>query len=336
MIKMKDVCKKTGLSEKAVRLYMKEGLIHPRTEEGINRNAYYFSESDIERLKDIAVLRSAGFSISDIRRMQRQPECLPAMIEERQVALETEIYEKKVLQSALERLTEIERGTPKGLAEGLRPTVEHKETVKIKQTTKRLKYLIAIASGFILLLFFLYAKYGAYMIFAVCASLAGVLGSISMFMAMRYHTVNSRAKAMPMHGKGYIAGVVQNDGIDVSYARAGGGVAGTKEPGSGGIWLLFMMVWNVIRPDNWYPIIQYLPEYEDKEKQVTTFLYGAFKNTWEEGATVEMAWNPQKPEIALPMEAVWMQKKASFYALTGVVLCVLAVGLCYVFLLSIK
>lgn len=334
MEKMKDVCKKTGLSERAVRLYVKEGLIHPRTEERMNRNAYYFSESDIERLKDIAVLRNAGFSIRDIRRMQQQPEYLPTMIEERQASLETEICEKKVLQSALGRLTEIERGTSQGLAEGLRPVIEHKEAAKTKHNSKRLKYLIVITSCFILLLLFQYIKYGAYMVFVVCASLAGVLGSISLFMAMRYYTVNSRAKAMPMHGKGYIAGIVQNDGIDISYVRAGGGEAGTREPGIGGIWVLLMMVWNEIRPDNWYPIIQYLPEYKDDEIQVTTFLYGAFKNTWEEGMTVEIAWNPQKPEIALPMEAVWMRKKARFYALAGAVLCALAVGVWCVFFMQ--
>ena len=100
MAKIKEVCEKTGLSEKAVRLYMKEGLVTPETEEGIYRNAYSFSEKDIELLKDIAVLRNAGFGISDIRQMQQHPELVPAMIEEKQTLLETEIYEKKRLQNA--------------------------------------------------------------------------------------------------------------------------------------------------------------------------------------------------------------------------------------------
>ena len=50
--------------------------------------------------------------------------------------------------------------------------------------------------------------------------------------------------------------------------------------------------------------------------------------------TVEIAWNPQKPEIALPMEAVWMRKKARFYALAGAVLCALAVGVWCVFFMQ--
>ncbi len=163
MAKMKDVCEKTGLTEKAVRLYMKEGLIHPKTEEGVYRNAYYFSEKDIEVLKDIAVLRNAGFGISDIRRMQEQPEHLPAMIEEKQNLLAAEIYEKKALQSALERLAETERGTTKGLAEGLRPAMEHKQ-VKKEAGSKRSKYIM-------------------------------VLGMVSVFAACRYLTVNRRAKS---------------------------------------------------------------------------------------------------------------------------------------------
>lgn len=330
MAKMKDVCEKTGLTEKAVRLYMKEGLIHPKTEEGVYRNAYYFSEKDIEVLKDIAVLRNAGFGISDIRQMQEQPEHLPAMIEEKQNLLAAEIYEKKALQSALERLAETERGTTKGLAEGLRPAMEHKQ-VKKEAGSKRSKYIMVLGIVFLILMLLLYARYGGYMVAIICASITSILGMVSIFTACRYLTVNRRAKAMPVKGKGYVAGVVQNGAIDIAYARAGNGTAGTKEPGAGSVWLLLMMFWNEIRPDNWYPIIQYKSDDTGGEMQVMTFLYGGFKNTWEEGEMVDIAWNPKDMKRVLPLETNWMKRKAVCYAFIGVVLLIMAIILWYLF-----
>ena len=70
---MKDVCRMTGLTEKAIRLYMEQKLVEPRMEEGVHRKAYYFNDTDIERLKDIAALRSAGFALADIKMMLDDP-----------------------------------------------------------------------------------------------------------------------------------------------------------------------------------------------------------------------------------------------------------------------
>ena len=70
--KMKDACKMTGLTEKAIRLYMEKQLVEPKVEEGVHRNAYYFNQEDVERLKDIATLRNAGFGLADIKKITRQ------------------------------------------------------------------------------------------------------------------------------------------------------------------------------------------------------------------------------------------------------------------------
>ena len=325
MAKIKEVCEKTGLSEKAVRLYMKEGLVTPETEEGIYRNAYSFSEKDIELLKDIAVLRNAGFGISDIRQMQQHPELVPAMIEEKQTLLETEIYEKKRLQNALERLSETERGTAKNLAKGLEPTMQQKELRKPVKS-KRFQYVTIAVGVSSLLLALMYVQYGAYMVISICSAVTGILGAVSIFMACRYLSLNRRAESMPKKGEGYIAGVVQNGGIDISFARAGGGMAGTKEPGNGGFWLFAMMFWNEIRPDNWYPVIQYHTQNAEDEIQAATFPYGAFKNTWKEGTMIEIAWNPNESSMVLPLETGWMKKKALFYTSVGIGLWIAAVG----------
>lgn len=66
-MKMKTVTELTGLTDRAVRLYIDNGLIKPEISENYaGRKNIEFSDNDVDRLKNIAVLRKAGFSISDI------------------------------------------------------------------------------------------------------------------------------------------------------------------------------------------------------------------------------------------------------------------------------
>ena len=55
-MKIHEVSLKTGLTEKAIRLYIQNGLIHPHVEEGLHRNSYTFSEKDIKELEEISRL----------------------------------------------------------------------------------------------------------------------------------------------------------------------------------------------------------------------------------------------------------------------------------------
>lgn len=67
-MKIKDVMEQTGLTDKAIRLYINNGLAAPSIEENYSgRKSIDFSEADVERLKNIALLRKAGFSIADIK-----------------------------------------------------------------------------------------------------------------------------------------------------------------------------------------------------------------------------------------------------------------------------
>ena len=63
---MHEVCARLGLTKKAVRYYVGEGLIAPRRLE----NGYAdFSEADCETLERIALLRRLDLSIGEIRVM---------------------------------------------------------------------------------------------------------------------------------------------------------------------------------------------------------------------------------------------------------------------------
>lgn len=61
---MKELCRRCGLSKKAVEYYEEQGLIRPQTLENGYRN---FSEADGDALRKIALLRKLGLSVAEIR-----------------------------------------------------------------------------------------------------------------------------------------------------------------------------------------------------------------------------------------------------------------------------
>ncbi len=130
-MKIKEVIEKTGLSDRAIRLYIDEGLTAPRIEESYSgRKSIDFSESDVERLKNVALLRKAGFSISDIKSMVDNNSAAKDIIEkfieqtESNIAHETEIVEK------LKRISFDEEVTFETICISLSKTVEKKEVPK--------------------------------------------------------------------------------------------------------------------------------------------------------------------------------------------------------------
>ena len=81
-LRIKEVCKKTGLTDKVVRLYINNELIYPDFQEGYNgRRNYNFSEDDVSLLKKIALLRRYNFSIQTIKEMLDDNDCIPEVLE---------------------------------------------------------------------------------------------------------------------------------------------------------------------------------------------------------------------------------------------------------------
>ena len=81
-MRMKDVCARTGLTDRAVRLYIENGLLQPNEE--INyagRRTIHFSEDDVSTLEAITTLRKADFSIVDIREMQKTPSNIHSILD---------------------------------------------------------------------------------------------------------------------------------------------------------------------------------------------------------------------------------------------------------------
>jgi DNA-binding transcriptional MerR regulator len=86
---MKEVLERTGLTDRAVRLYIANDLVAPECSRGYTgRNNYDFSEEDVEILQKIALLRKADFSLEQIKSLQ-------AGGEEARTALASYLEEKR-------------------------------------------------------------------------------------------------------------------------------------------------------------------------------------------------------------------------------------------------
>ena len=74
-MKMKVICEETGLTSRAVRVYIEEGLISPTyTENYLGRRTFKFAQEDVSALQNIATLRKYGFSIAEIREILSDPQ----------------------------------------------------------------------------------------------------------------------------------------------------------------------------------------------------------------------------------------------------------------------
>lgn len=81
-MKIKAVCEQTGLTDRAIRFYIDEGLLAPACSENyLGRKTYDFSGQDVDRLNHIAVLRKFGFSVAQIKAISESPESSRFVIE---------------------------------------------------------------------------------------------------------------------------------------------------------------------------------------------------------------------------------------------------------------
>jgi DNA-binding transcriptional MerR regulator len=289
-MKMEHVCEKTGLSEKTILLYIKENLVQPSVHESNGKETYNFSEEDVVKLQDIRYLRDSELGIEKIREMLNNPLWIPGKPEE---------SKKKIDQEQMFH--------PKKINPWVRVI------------------FLGLFVGCVWLASWLYdSRYGTANLMTIYFSFAVIFAGISIFMAFRYATVSSRGRKLPHRSTGIVRAVVPERGFSISYSRAGGGRAGTRESGIGGIWQFFFLFWNEIRLDCWYPVIEYVDE---KGKQrMSTFHYGGWKHSWHENDTVEIAWDDKNPEDLYPLSGGWIQKKFASYIGLTVLFLVIAYG----------
>ena len=69
-MKIKEVCRRTGLTEKSVRYYVEQGLCSPAQVEVRGRIYSEFGSENLRELTQVIRLRSAGLSIEQISRIK--------------------------------------------------------------------------------------------------------------------------------------------------------------------------------------------------------------------------------------------------------------------------
>lgn len=82
-MKMKEVLERTGLTDRAIRLYIANELVSPECSRSYTgRSSFDFSEADVEALQKIALLRKADFSLEQIKALQSGGEEAKAALSE--------------------------------------------------------------------------------------------------------------------------------------------------------------------------------------------------------------------------------------------------------------
>lgn len=116
-MRMKEICSRTGLTDRAVRLYIENGLLSPRRESGYSgRESIIFDEENLLMLRHVAVLRRAGFAIADIKRMQDEPGCIMETVAAYREQIGEEIRRKEEVLRRLEKLQSRDAADIAGLA----------------------------------------------------------------------------------------------------------------------------------------------------------------------------------------------------------------------------
>ncbi|MBQ8397930.1 MAG: MerR family transcriptional regulator [Clostridia bacterium] len=126
-MKMKEVCALTGLSERAVRLYCEQGLLAPARTEVRGRVYLEFDETHITELRQIATLRTAGFSLDEIKTIFDEPHLIGQLLRGLRERLEREQGAQSRVLAALD---EIDPAVPPADAAALCAALAPKEKAR--------------------------------------------------------------------------------------------------------------------------------------------------------------------------------------------------------------
>ena len=171
-MKIKQVCEATGLTDRAIRYYIEEGLAAPAyTENYMGRRAYDFTEEDVASLNHVATLRKFGFTVEEIRRILTDPQESIAVLAEVRARKEETLRQEGENLDALARLEEARAYTVAELAERLEEPVRE---VEAPREDGSLAWAERLWRGFAALVMLIIA------VVPVCAVVEGVVSGLRM------------------------------------------------------------------------------------------------------------------------------------------------------------
>ena len=328
-MKIKEVSTRTGLTEKTIRLYIEQELIHPECMQVNDRKQITFTEQDVLELEIIHILREADFSIREIREMLQNPACIAKYIEQKKIENQNNLAHYEKLDILFHRISPSELGSLKAISETLKPIQNPRKTEA--NISKRFTYLLILTLVLLIMNICGYCKLGTIFLLLFWGSMFGLFGLVGLYMSLRYLFCCKRAKKMPSTAIGTIVHICEEHRIDEAFARGGKTQSTFSAAGIGGIGTILLMLWNEIRLDCYFPVIQY--QTESGEIVSSTYPYGGFRNSFSLYEQVEIAWNAEEPHIVYPTDARWLKTKGWIYHVLSYILLILC-GTSYVLLLK--
>ena len=315
MYKIKEVCQKTGLTEKTVRFYVEQGLVEVKWEQGLHYRSLSFDDKDIRRLQDIAALRNAEFSIANIRQMLEHPDSIPEMIDEKERLIEEKIVAMKQIRSSLQNLSITDRTDMTQVADAIEPrSPRRRETPKHSRLFWLIVY-IALFLGLSCYFWLMNRDAGVYRFWWGCIPLAVLAGIWFPIMGLGYLHYNGKYRKAPCRGMARVVSVIPADSVEEFW----------EETNWDALLLILTMGflhWNWIRPDFWIPLVQFMA---DGEIVTTAYRYGGLKTSWKVGQQVEVCWYSGKEKQIYPCADPVIHRKGIFYLLGGIGVMVLLV-----------
>lgn len=181
-MKIKQVCEQTGLTDRAIRYYIDEGLIAPHyTENYLGRRAYDFTEEDVAALNHVATLRKFGFTVEEIRRILTDPQESVGIVAEVRARKEETVRQEGENLGALARLEAEKAYTVAELAERLAEPVRE---VEVPKEDGSLAWVDLFWRGFAALVMLIIAAV------PVCAVVEGGVSGLRMHRHARVGVIN--------------------------------------------------------------------------------------------------------------------------------------------------
>ena len=99
-MKINEVCKKSKLSEKAVRYYTENGITSPVVTEMNGRLYKEYSEEDVKKLLITTKLRNLGISVEDISKMFKTPQIIPEVLKDAYIKIkDKQAFENDIIEN---------------------------------------------------------------------------------------------------------------------------------------------------------------------------------------------------------------------------------------------
>ena len=125
-MKIKEVISKTGLTDRAIRLYIEYGLVIPENQKSYNgRNHYNFTQEDVDCFEQIAMLRKADFSLEQIKKLKSGGESAREVLFEYLSAKQESVVMGQRIVEALKDFPEQEAVTLESVCAKIKESIEN-------------------------------------------------------------------------------------------------------------------------------------------------------------------------------------------------------------------